>query len=371
MSTWYIEGDLNFDGCTTQQSLNKFPVLLGREDTLEFAIPSSSVSRRHASISLADSGELIIEDLQSSNGTFVNRQPITEPTPIEHGDVIHFGNVEIRILDRTHMPSTAPQGQFDSGATAVMSVLSLSEKFPTGVLELEELLSKKQIAMVFQPYVKAGKLEVCGYEILGRGTNPKLTPNPAALFQIAESVGLEVVLSTLMRETGVAAAVTHKLKGTLLLNTHPKELEDQDKLLASLNKLRSQFPKTSLMLEIHEQAMTDLNHLIELKKALAKLDMTFAFDDFGVGQSRLMEIAGAKPDMVKFDRALIDKIDTADRSRLKLLKSLKKMVSELKINTLAECVSSKGEYEVCKKIGFDLYQGYYFGKPAPPETFSE
>jgi pSer/pThr/pTyr-binding forkhead associated (FHA) protein len=53
-------------------------------------LPDEHVSRRHAHIN-AVSGQYMLIDLGSSNGTLVNGQKITGPVILQHGDVIQFG----------------------------------------------------------------------------------------------------------------------------------------------------------------------------------------------------------------------------------------------------------------------------------------
>jgi len=53
-------------------------------------LPDEHVSRKHAQIN-AISGEYMLIDLGSSNGTVVNGQKITGPVMLQHGDVIQLG----------------------------------------------------------------------------------------------------------------------------------------------------------------------------------------------------------------------------------------------------------------------------------------
>lgn len=365
MSKWYLEGDFNQDGRRTQQHLQPFPVTLGRDDNLDFAIASPAVSRRHATVKQGGEGRLMLNDLRSSNGTFVNRDRIDGPTLIQHGDIIHLGTMEMRLIDRSHLTLDQPTKDEPHNTTTVISIadMKLSENIPAGVNELEELIDKRMIEMLFQPIVHAKGGKVCGYEAIARGTNPNLTSDPAILYRIAESIGLEVQLSTLMRDTAVNIAGHHKVQGMVLVSTHPKELEDYDQLLRSLSGLRKRHPKTLLMLEISEKSVTDLAHLALLKAALNKLSIRYAFVDFGTGQSRFKELISAQPHLVKFDKALIKGIDKADSAELSLLLHLHDIVRELRIKTLATCVDSKPILLGCKPIGFDMYQGDFFGEP--------
>ena len=74
---------------------------------------------------------------------------------------------------------------------------------------------------------------------------------------------------------------------------------------------------------------------------------------------------GSRPDYVKFDISLIHSIDSADTARRRMLETLVQMVRDLDIRALAEGIESANEAEVCKEIGFDLAQGYFYGRPGP------
>lgn len=365
---WYIEGYFDAKGVIKKLALESFPQVLGRDPSLNLALSGASISRRHALLNESN-GLLIIEDLKSSNGTFVNRNRISAPTILHHGDIIHMGEIEIRIIDRRH--ATEPGGDI-SDDTRLIGSEELSEIFPNGVRELEELLEKHLVLPVYQPVIAAKSLNNCGYELLGRGAHPKLPVNPLPLFNLAESFGLEVKLSEVFREVGIKEACTYKLGGPILVNTHPSEMKNIDRLLMSLESLVEQYPQCEIMLEIHEHAVTDDIHLLQkLKAELQKLKIKLAFDDFGVGQSRLVEMVAAKPDLIKFDRALIQDIDTADPSRVNLLKHLEKLAKEFGIETLAECVGTEAEYKSCAQIDFNYYQGFYFCKPEPAGYFND
>ncbi len=370
MTRWYLEGFFQSDNVKSKHPLTELPVIVGRDESHACVVRAASVSRNHAKID-ERSGQMWITDLGSRNGTYVNRRLISQPTLIGHGDVLHFGTAETRIIDATHTHLNSDTQQLNtSDETQFFSPAKLSEQFPSGVKELEQLIEEQALDMVYQPIINASDMSYCGFEVLGRGASPDLPKSPLELFRIAESVNLEVRLSEVMRDKGVEVGVACGLQGDLLINTHPSELLDPDALLNNLAALRKRFHKTPLTLEIHEQTVTDDSDLLRtLKKRLDMLSIKLAFDDFGIGQSRLMEMVEAKPNLIKFDKVLISGIDE-DESRQNLLRHLKDLASELSILTLAECVETESEYRVCDAMGFDLYQGYYFAKPQPANSFA-
>jgi len=77
---------------------------IGRGFANDFKISDPSVSGSHCRI-IIDSGNVIIKDLGSTNGTFINRAPVTEAT-LQPGQTIHLGGVEM--LFRSDAPAGAP-----------------------------------------------------------------------------------------------------------------------------------------------------------------------------------------------------------------------------------------------------------------------
>ena len=65
---------------------------LGRASRADFVVDTPLVSRVHCRFTLSDSDELELEDLDSTNGTFVNGQKITK-TILHHGDTLTIGRV--------------------------------------------------------------------------------------------------------------------------------------------------------------------------------------------------------------------------------------------------------------------------------------
>jgi hypothetical protein len=69
-------------------------IVIGRDDGADVLIDNPSVSRRHAEIRLGDEG-WVVEDLGSSNGTFIRGAKIQGPQRLGLGDEIGFGKFSI------------------------------------------------------------------------------------------------------------------------------------------------------------------------------------------------------------------------------------------------------------------------------------
>lgn len=70
--------------------------IVGRGEEADLRLSEITVSRRHASVRL-DGHTVVVSDLDSANGTFVNGERIFEGTRAEDGDLIRFGTIEVRV----------------------------------------------------------------------------------------------------------------------------------------------------------------------------------------------------------------------------------------------------------------------------------
>jgi len=336
--------------------IQPLPFRIGRRPGLELVLPSHRVSKLHAEIFTQD-GVLKIRDQQSRNGTFVNHRPVIE-AEIGDGDILHFGDFEFRIGRKTYKPE-----RDDSSQTATFLPFSLSRQFLEGGRDLKELIETRAITIEFQPIVRLPGGGVAAYEALGRGLHPALPRSPVELLRIAESIGAEIELSRLMRRKAVELASANGGFAALFLNTHPSELSAPG-LVESIEELRSLAPQLDLTLEIHESALAQPAAIALLREQLSEINVGLAYDDFGAGQARLLELAEAPPHYLKFDRRFVAGIDQAPPSRRRLVASLVAAARELLVKTVAEGVETAAEAEVCARLGFTHAQGHHFGRPA-------
>lgn len=366
MPRWFLEGYFYDPDVLTRLPINEFPFNIGRRDGMPLmkgASKFSRLSRNHADILVEKGDKLMVRDNGSTNGTFVNRVQIQSEVEIQHGDIIHFADVEARLIGEQieQMPMV-------TGVTTALTSTNLKHlpgKLPVGARLFQELIEKKLIAPEFQPIVKIDG-SAFAHEVLGRGCHPELEDNtPGALFYLAESLHLAVELSEIMRDVGVETGLAQNPNAKLFLNIHASELNDIGRFIESLNALKERYPDSALVLEMHEKAVTDLHTMSRLKDVLDKLGMELAYDDFGAGQTRLMELVEVPPNYLKFDIMLVRNIHKANATKRGMVQTLLEMSQGMGIQCLAECISEQEEAEVCQQMGFDLIQGFYFGRPHP------
>ncbi|PWB72827.1 MAG: hypothetical protein C3F07_11010 [Anaerolineales bacterium] len=84
-------------------------ITIGRDSTNEIVINDAEVSRRHARLTF-QGGKYVLEDLGSTNGTFVNGQRLAGPRVLKTGEVVSFGEQIVLVFEASTI---------DPGATMV------------------------------------------------------------------------------------------------------------------------------------------------------------------------------------------------------------------------------------------------------------
>jgi pSer/pThr/pTyr-binding forkhead associated (FHA) protein len=78
---------------------------IGRVEDNQFQIAEPSISSHHCEV-LLRGNDVVVKDLTSTNGTFINGEKVTE-SPLKPGQILRLGQVEIRL--ETDASPTAPK----------------------------------------------------------------------------------------------------------------------------------------------------------------------------------------------------------------------------------------------------------------------
>ena len=334
---WYLESFVQDGRTLTRLPIRSLPFKVGRREVAHLTLSSDLVSKDHAEI-YGDKRGLRVRDLGSTNGTFINHQPV-EDAPLAEGDVVHFASFEFRLARRP-----PAEEETEEKGTVRIQVIRLPDRFGGEAPKLRSLLREAPLTTVFQSIVR----------------EDASVGEPHELLQLAELVEEQVPLSRRFRHRACEMAPGRSEVGHLFLNLHPSEIDRPD-LMDDIRALQATVPGRQLTLELHESAVTHPGRVLELRAALADAGMSLAYDDFGAGQARLLELSEAPPDFLKLSMRLIHGIDTAPPSRHRVLGSLVALARELGTRTIAEGVETPAEAAACASLGFDLAQGYHFG----------
>ncbi|MFY9588502.1 MAG: FHA domain-containing protein, partial [Actinomycetota bacterium] len=76
--------------------MNAEPLAIGRAESCQVILNDTYVSQMHARVYPKD-GEWFVEDLGSTNGTYLNRAKVTQASPVGVGDEIRIGKTTLEV----------------------------------------------------------------------------------------------------------------------------------------------------------------------------------------------------------------------------------------------------------------------------------
>lgn len=349
--------------------LDPLPFRIGRAPTADYTLDSPRVSTDHAEI--WHNGETFcIRDLNSRNGTFVNVRRITE-SPLEHGDIVHFADQEFGFGDDRQLT-----GLDRRPSRVVLETMPLENHIvrpPASLIRsgqhLQELVAEQRVRVEFQPIVNLSNGEVLGFEALGRGAHSEMPLSPDDLLAIANQHGRAAELSAMFRATALREASSLPPSLHLFVNIHPTELElpsFAEQLIDEVHAVERSF---RVVMEVHEEQVVDLSVIASFRTKLLDAGIGLAYDDFGVGRNRLMELTEAPPDYIKLDASLVRNLDESEK-RQELIRALVGVMNEFSIEVIGEAIETEAEAELCRTLGCHYGQGFWHSHPQPVSSFS-
>jgi EAL domain-containing protein (putative c-di-GMP-specific phosphodiesterase class I) len=354
-SQWFLSGQIEDTEPLRKFQIHSTPFTVGRKGESSLCLPTGCISKNHAQLTFTDSGDLLLRDLGSTNGTYVNGEPIHDAVVVREDDIVQFATIVFRVgSDRVQSEGNTIHEDVCDQALAI--------------IQFERLISDGGLYPHFQPIVKLEDQSRIGYEVLGRSRLFGLQ-SPYEMFSAASQLNMEAQLSEAFRHRGVEIGTAFGSDANLFVNTHPKEL-DRPEFYDSLKLLRQAAPEQKITLEIHEGASTNMHMMRELCAFLEDHEIMLAFDDFGVGRARLVELGEVRPDFLKFDMKLTMNIESAPPRRQELVALFATMVNNLGIQTLAEGVETRECHDILVEMGFQLGQGFYYGRPSPISKYT-
>jgi len=238
--------------------------------------------------------------------------------------------------------------------------------------ELAQAIKDKVLYLVYQPQVSIIDRRVIGVEALVRWKHPiKGMIPPSYFIPMAEENNLIQEITSLTTKAAIHQQGIWRKQGKNLrmsINMSQKVLDDLElpsKLAACATSLGADLSK--VMIEVTETALT--SNLIQYMDILARLRMKgfgLSIDDFGTGYSSLQQLIRVPFSELKIDGSFVQKMNT-DKECFTITKVSIKLAHELGICVVAEGIEREEEWNILKQLGCDEGQGYWIGKPMPPE----
>lgn len=244
---------------------------------------------------------------------------------------------------------------------------------------IREIIEREWVGTAFHSLISVKRRALLGVEALSRCTAPGEDIPPQELFRMALEEGCLLELDRLCRQKALEAfAPIHaKNRGLILSINVDGHAIDSDVARSSylLHKVKEHgINPNNVLIEIVESRARDTGALAEFVAGCRKNGFLIALDDVGAGHSNLDRIPLLKPDVLKLDRSLVAGVD-GHMTRLEVVKSFVQMASRLGSLALAEGVERQEDILCLLEAGVDVFQGFYFGRPArqmpPAETIAE
>jgi diguanylate cyclase (GGDEF)-like protein/PAS domain S-box-containing protein len=221
----------------------------------------------------------------------------------------------------------------------------------------------------FQPIVALRTGQLAGFEILARWYHPQRgLVLPDQFISLAEKQGWihSLTLELLRKAFEAARSIPEPL--TLSINISPVQLRTPG-LPALVRKAAEEtgFSLTRLVLEITESALIDnLDQAAAIVLELKEVGCRLSLDDFGTGYSSLLHLQALPFDELKVDRSFVSSMIDRRDSR-KIVAGVVGLGHSLGLRTVAEGIETSEQAQIMLRLGCELGQGWYFGRPLPAE----
>ncbi len=216
--------------------------------------------------------------------------------------------------------------------------------------------------MAFQPIVSTRTRQIFAHEALVRGLEDQSAE------QIFEQVNdtNRYRFDQVCRTKAIKLACELGMPSLLNINFMPNAVYQPELCIRTTLAAaeRYGFPIERIVFEITEsEKVEDLPHLRRIVEYYHARGFKTAIDDFGAGYAGLNLLAEIPADIVKLDMALIRKIDR-DQVRQAIVRGIVQVCGELSTTVIAEGIETYEEWGVLQDLGIELFQGFYFAKPA-------
>ena len=241
--------------------------------------------------------------------------------------------------------------------------------------DLTNALEYRQFKPFLQPQVDASE-KARGAEVLVRWEHPTeglLSPN--RFIGIFEKNGMILSLDKYMWEMACQILKEWKKKGYegyyLSVNISPRDiyLADVYQIITGLVEQYDIDPG-NLKLEITETMVSDTKRCIDLIEKLQTYGFIIEMDDFGSGYSSLNTLKNIPVDVIKMDLGFLRETTDLEKSQT-ILEVIIELSKRLHMESVAEGIESKEQFEFLKKCGCPIFQGYYFSQPLPLYEFEK
>lgn len=253
---------------------------------------------------------------------------------------------------------------------------------PANIVKNKHLMDKISLALqnhefkpYYQPQYDAKTKKLIGAEALIRWEQPDGSiVMPGKFIPLSEIVGVIMYIDDYMFEDVCRQQHQWKKAGyhtlPISVNVSRHRLYGKEfiqKYVDILKKYRLECE--DIPIEITEGTLFNAVEISEkLVSDLRNLGFSVLIDDFGMGYSSISMVKRFKASALKIDKSFVDDMSDEGKMMTTYIIDIAKLMH---MQTVAEGVETKEQYEFLRDRGCDIIQGFYFAKPMPAQEFEK
>ena len=292
---------------------------------------------------------------------------------------VHFGidrNVQYDTLTRLNTALASASEALKNGRTIEQFEANRLANAPwelSLLARIDEGMRNGDIWLAYQPQWDYGESRISGAEALIRWNDPvRGAIRPDEFILQAERAGRIDALTYWVLEQAITSAEAFNALGQhfqMSINLSAQLVDKPSLVSATAEIVRRRGIDCRLMtVEVTETASV-YNRPAAIKnlQELQAMGFRLSIDDFGTGEASLCYLADLPSDELKLDRRFVSRIVDSDRDR-KIVHSTINLAHALGQSVVAEGIEDISTFDMLRRMGCDVAQGYYIGKP---ETFDQ
>ncbi|MGK7924363.1 MAG: putative bifunctional diguanylate cyclase/phosphodiesterase [Spirulina sp.] len=236
--------------------------------------------------------------------------------------------------------------------------------------DLRRAIARDEFVVHYQPIVELSSGKISGFEALLRWQHPtRGLLSPIHFISIAEETGLIASIGACalsqacrqLRQWQEQGLVASHL--SVNVNLSVRQFASPD-LLDQIDRAIAETPLDAgcLKLEITESVIMDNQPALTLLKQLRDRSLQICLDDFGTGYSSLSYLHRFPINALKIDKSFISNWNDSDAS-LGLVPVIINIARTMGLETVAEGIETREQFEKLKNLDCNFGQGYFFARP--------
>jgi diguanylate cyclase (GGDEF)-like protein/PAS domain S-box-containing protein len=241
--------------------------------------------------------------------------------------------------------------------------------------ELARAVERGEFELFYQPKVRLQDGRLLGAEALIRWRHSQRgLVSPAEFMPVVNTSPIADRVAAFVMRTACAQARRWQLSGQPLriaINLSPSQLQSTA-VIAAVDAVLAETdcPAHLLELEVTEDILVDDTIAAEVFARVRERGVHVVLDDFGTGYASLTYLKKFPLDGLKIDRSFVDGL-LRRADDLAIVNTIISLGEHLRLSVVAEGIEDQATADQLLRMGCTQGQGYFFGRPAPAESFEQ